>query len=204
MVQIVSQPLKSQFFNQIHWITNYKRFDHWLWNAVKKKKTKRKIRFNCFFIKKKCWFQHNCSKLLWYGFKNEITAILIFSKNNILKYFFVSVIFSLLYNGWKNLIIISIFISFTIVIMTYDVYNSFKLALMVVECIGKKSSLLLMRLMMIFSISFAKNNCIFLKIFAFEILVKELLVHIWEKIHPYFKDLLEYLASKWLKFAASS
>ena len=119
------------------------------------------------FLIKKFWFQHICALILWYGFKGEIAAIIIFFKTKILKYFFVSVKFSLLYYSWKNLIIISIFISFTIVIMTYDVYNSFKLALMVVECIGKKSSLLLMRLMMIFSISFAENNCIFLKIFAF-------------------------------------
>ena len=87
--------------------------------------------------------------------------------------------FSLLYYSWKNFDQYKHLHIFTIVIMTYDVYNSFILTLMVVECIGKKSSVLLMMLlMMLFSISFAKNNCIFLKIFAFWNTCKRTVFHI--------------------------
>ena len=70
---------------------------------------------------------------------------------------------------------------------------------------GKKSSaLLMMLLMMIFCISFAKNNCIFLKIFAFWNTCKRtVFLHIFEKSILNFKDLLKYLSSKWLKVAAS-
>ena len=121
-------------FYQIHRITNYKRFDHWLWNAVKKKK--RKIIFNCFFIKK-FWFQHNCSIILWYGFKGEISAIIIFFKIKYWNTFLYQWNFLCSTTAGRILINISIYISFTIVTMTYDVYISFKLTFLVVECMVK-------------------------------------------------------------------